>query len=219
MGDVTLRGGIGAESTAELDVKRSRFICRLERVGTEEQARQVIDSARKQHWNARHHCSAFILGSSTMPNQVRRSNDDGEPSGTAGRPMLDVMVGRGLMDCVAVVSRHFGGTLLGTGGLIRAYSDAVGMAVDAAVADDNLVARRLQLLFTLELEHSTAGRVESDLRQRGFTIVGTEYGRVALLTISTAESERAALSAAVADATAGGSQMDAAGSRWIDVER
>ena len=82
---------------------------RLVRVEDEETARDAVEYARKEHWNARHHCSAFVLGTSDLPGQVRRSNDDGEPSGTAGAPMLEALTGRGFVDCVAVVARYFGG--------------------------------------------------------------------------------------------------------------
>jgi hypothetical protein len=98
MPDLTLHGGVGSQVTAEIDVKRSRFLCRLVRVETEDAARAAIDAARSEHWAARHHCSAIVVGPNGSPDQVRRSNDDGEPSGTAGRPMLEALSGRGLVD-------------------------------------------------------------------------------------------------------------------------
>ena len=107
-------------------VLRSRFLAHVARAETEAAARAVIAEARAAHHDARHHCSAFVLGADAM---LRRSNDDGEPSGTAGRPMLDVLGGRGLSDVVVVVTRWFGGTLLGTGGLTRAYGDATAAAL------------------------------------------------------------------------------------------
>src|SRR5690606_19439535 len=149
MDELALRGGLGARVDAEIEVKRSRFLCRLVRVETEEAVRGVIDSARREHYGARHHCSAFVLGTASAPDQVRRSNDDGEPSGTAGRPMLEVLSGRGLIDTVAVVTRYFGGTMLGAGGLARAYSDAVSAAIDGAMKNRMLVRRERRELFTL----------------------------------------------------------------------
>ena len=113
---------IAGDATGEIEVSRSRFLCRLARVEDEVSARSVIEQARKQHWDARHHCSAFILGAD---HRLERSSDDGEPAGTGGAPMLEVLRGRDLSDVVAVVTRWFGGTLLGTGGLSRAYADAV----------------------------------------------------------------------------------------------
>ena len=216
MPDLTLRGGIGSRVDTEIDVKRSRFLCRLVRTETEDAARSVVDAARKEHFQARHHCSAFVLGPSIAPEQVRRSNDDGEPSGTAGRPMLEALSGRGLVDCVAVVTRYFGGTLLGAGGLVRAYSDAVLTALDEAQTLGLVVARERRELFTLTLSHADAGRIEAELRQRGVLILGTDYGRDAVLHIADDDTER--LTAIIAHVTAGGAEPESLGHEWIDVE-
>jgi uncharacterized YigZ family protein len=216
MPDLTVRGGVGSRVDAEIEVKRSRFLCRLVRVETEDAARDAIDQARKEHWNARHHCSAFVLGPSLDPAQVRRSNDDGEPSGTAGRPMLDALAGRGFVDCVAVVTRYFGGTLLGAGGLVRAYSDAVLTTIDEAQALGRVVARERRELFTLALSHTDAGRIEAELRQRGVLILGTDYGRDAVLRIADDDEER--LAAIVAGVTAGGASLTPVGHEWIDID-
>lgn len=215
--EFTLRGGPGSSAEAELEVKRSRFLCRVTRVETEDEARDAIESARKTHWDARHHCSAFVIGSATEPSQIRRSNDDGEPSGTAGRPILDVVHGRNLIDCVAVVSRYFGGTLLGTGGLIRAYSDAVALAVDDARNQNGLVTRERRELFRLALAHSDAGRVEAELRQHGVTVLGTEYGALAITTIAVAAADAAAVGERVAGITSGAGALETAGFEWVDV--
>ncbi len=217
MPDLTLHGGIGSRVDAEIEVKRSRFLCRLVRTETEDAARAAIDDARKTHWGARHHCSAFVLGSSGAPDQVRRSNDDGEPSGTAGRPMLEALSGRGFVDCVAVVTRYFGGTLLGAGGLVRAYSEAVLTAIDAAQSLGLVVERERRELFTLALPHADAGRIEAELRQRGVLILGTQYGLDAVLKIADDDATR--LAAIVARVTAGTAELEALGHEWVDVER
>jgi uncharacterized YigZ family protein len=217
MPDLTVLGGVGSLVAAEIDVKRSRFLCRLVRVETEDAARAAIDAARAEHWGARHHCSAFVIGPSGTPDQVRRSNDDGEPSGTAGRPMLEALSGRGLVDCVAVVSRYFGGTLLGAGGLVRAYSESVLTTIDQAQSRGLLVARERRELFRLALSHADAGRIEAELRQRGVLILGTRYGQEALLDIAGEDAER--LGAIVAQVTAGAVDMEALGHEWVDVER
>lgn len=215
MPDLTLRGGVGARVDTEIEIKRSRFLCRLVRVQSEAEARAVIDDARREEWNARHHCSAFVLGTASAPDQVRRSNDDGEPSGTAGRPMLEALSGRGFVDCVAVVSRYFGGVLLGAGGLVRAYSDAVLTTIDEAHAQGAVVARERRDLFTVALAHSDAGRVEAELRQRGVNVLKTEYGNRAVVTLS---GEEAVLRSLLAGITAGGALLEAAGHELIDVE-
>ncbi|CAN5451703.1 hypothetical protein BH10ACT10_BH10ACT10_10780 [soil metagenome] len=103
---------VARTATTETEVKRSRFLCRIERVADEDAARTVVERARKEHPDARHHCSAFVLG---PDGDLQRSSDDGEPSGTAGAPMLEVLRGHEVSDVVAVVNRWFGGTLLGAG--------------------------------------------------------------------------------------------------------
>ena len=216
MADLTLRGGVGSRVEAETEVKRSRFLCRLVRIDTEDAARAAIDSARKEHWSARHHCSAMVIGPSGTPDQVRRSNDDGEPSGTAGRPMLEALSGRGIVDALAVVTRYFGGTLLGAGGLVRAYSEAVLTTIDRAQSLGMFVERERRELFTLTLAHADAGRIEAELRQRGVLILGTDYGRSALLHISDDDAER--LTAIVAHVTAGSAHLQSVGREWVDVE-
>lgn len=217
--ELTLRGGLGAEAQAEVEVKRSRFVCRIVRVENEIHARDVIDKARKSHWGARHHCSALVLGSGSEPDQVRRANDDGEPSGTAGRPILDVLNGRSLIDCVAVVSRYFGGTLLGTGGLIRAYSDAVAATVEVAASSTGLVLRERRQLFHLSLPHADAGRIESELRQHGVVVLGTDYGAAAVMTVASAPAGEQELAALVAGVTAGQRMLQPAGIEWVDAEQ
>lgn len=215
MADLTLRGGAGACVDTEIEVRRSRFLCHLERVESEQAARAVIERARKEHWNARHHCSAFVLGAASAPDQVRRSNDDGEPSGTAGAPMLEALGGRGLIDVVAVVTRYFGGVLLGAGGLARAYSDAVLTAIDEAETAGRLVARERRQLFALALDHADAGRIEAELRQRGVITLGTDYGQRAVLRVT---GEPQQLGAIVAAATSGGGVLEPLGQEWVDVE-
>ncbi|MBQ7582572.1 MAG: YigZ family protein, partial [Lachnospiraceae bacterium] len=106
-------GGVG-----EITVKKSRFIATLKPVETEEEATAFINEVKKKYWDAKHNCSAFVVGEN---GQLNRCSDDGEPAGTAGRPMLEVLQGIAVTNVCCVVTRYFGGTLLGTGGLIRAY--------------------------------------------------------------------------------------------------
>lgn len=119
---------IAASGSMEIEVKKSRFICTVGRAATDAEARAFIASVKKQYWDANHNCSAYVVGERR---ETQRSSDDGEPSGTAGVPMLDVLLKRELTDTVAVVTRYFGGTKLGAGGLIRAYGQAVSQTVDA----------------------------------------------------------------------------------------
>src|SRR5690242_17539668 len=151
---------ISGHASAEIVVERSRFLCDVVRVEDEMSARGVIEQARRDHWDARHHCSAYILGPGRT---LERSNDDGEPPGTGGNPMLEVLRGRELSDVVAVVTRWFGGTLLGTGGLSRAYADAARAAIESAT----LVQRVEQELCEVTVDLAAAGRLEHELRSRG----------------------------------------------------
>lgn len=199
---------IGASAEAEIEVKRSRFRCRVERVGSEADARAVVDAARAEHWQARHHCSAFVLG---PDGALTRCSDDGEPAGTAGVPMLEVLTGRGLTEVVAVVTRWFGGTLLGVGGLARAYAEAVREALAAAPP----LRRRLLTLAELRLDHADAGRVESELRRREVPILDVGYGSAVTLRLGSSGDGRV-LAGIVAELTGGAGRLVPAGQAWVD---
>ncbi|RPF27752.1 IMPACT family protein [Georgenia muralis] len=157
----------GADVVVETEVRRSRFVAVLRRVDDEESARGLVSELRARHPGARHHCSAFVLD---VPgtNPVERSNDDGEPPGTAGMPMLEALRASGVRDVVAVVVRYFGGVKLGTGGLVRAYGDAVRAALAAAP----VVVVVSRELWQVVLPHAEAGRVEADLHDHD---VGVEH--------------------------------------------
>ncbi len=155
----------------ELEIKRSRFLTVLARTETQEEARTVIDEQKQLYPDARHHCSAYVIQSGHV-NALQRSSDDGEPAGTAGKPMLDVLVHAGLGDVTAVVTRYFGGTLLGTGGLVRAYAGSVQAAIDAAPL---VLVEPLALLRT-RIDLAEGGRVEAALRTSGWTVVDTQWG-------------------------------------------
>ncbi|SOC57240.1 IMPACT family protein [Ornithinimicrobium cerasi] len=153
---------------ASVEERRSVFEAWLRRADDEAGARAVVEEARATHHDAGHHCSAFVLGPSGA---TVRSNDDGEPAGTAGAPMLEALTSAGLTDVVAVVTRWFGGTLLGTGGLARAYADAVRTAVTQA----RVLTRVLVEETDVRVEHVLAGRLEHDLRARGLTLSDVRY--------------------------------------------
>lgn len=200
---------IARAGEVETEVKRSRFLCRLRRVGDEKQAREVVDEARREHWDARHHCSAFILGATA---RVQRSNDDGEPPGTAGAPMLEVLRGREVSDVVAVVSRYFGGTLLGAGGLVRAYSDAVRTTLDEVGA----LRRRRMRLVDVTAGHADAARLEHDLRARGVVVDEVTYAERATLRIAVPDDAVAELQETLARLTGGEVDSRFAGTVWAD---
>ena len=203
---VTIAGSVAAEAI----VKKSRFLALIERAESEDAARRVVASARSAHPGAGHHCSAFLIGDIAGA-RIERSSDDGEPTGTAGHPMLEVLAGRDLTNVVAVVSRYFGGTKLGTGGLARAYSGAVAQAL----TDARLVRRERRELVRVELSHADVGRIESELRTRGVEVVSIKYLARAAVTFSTVNPDL--LEGLLASSTAGEARPERLGSQYVDV--
>ena len=203
---------LASPASAELEVKRSRFVCDVAPVPSEEDARAFVESVRSATRDARHHCTAFVLG---PDGGTQRSNDDGEPSGTAGAPMLDVLRGQGLTDVVAVVTRWFGGTLLGTGGLIRAYGDAVSAAVDAATVV--AYARREGLVVTVG--SADGPRVENALRGHpGCAVTSTTWGATGLVLDVAVESGTGdSVRGLVGALTAGAGEVIGGPGSWVRV--
>lgn len=201
---------VAAEGWAEIEVDRSRFRCLLARADDEDTARAVLEDQRRTHWNARHHCSAFILG---PDGAVERANDDGEPSGTAGAPMLDVLRGAGLSDVVAVTTRWFGGVLLGTGGLARAYADSVRAALDQATLLERVLMEECEVTVDL----SAVGRLEHELRARGTQVLGVEYTDMATVRLAVPPRALSVTEETVEELTAGQAQLQRVGSEWVDV--
>ncbi|KUM38015.1 YigZ family protein [Arthrobacter sp. EpRS71] len=210
----------GPDFRHELEIRRSRFITVLRRSQNEETARSLVSDLRREFHDAGHHCSAFVIGPDRM---IQRSSDDGEPSGTAGIPMLEALIKRetlpkvaDLSDVSVVVVRYFGGILLGAGGLVRAYSESVSAALDLAP----LVHRRRLRLCAVEVPHADAGRLENDLRNAGYIMAETGYeARHAVLRIALPD-DAATISEAharLASLTAGHRELQPQGTEWVDV--
>ncbi|WP_077138235.1 IMPACT family protein [Flaviflexus massiliensis] len=170
----------------ELVISRSRFITELAPASDPDVARQLVADLRQEFPDARHHCSAWIVQVDGEQDR-EHSSDDGEPSGTAGMPMLDVLRGRGLTNVSAVVVRYFGGILLGTGGLVRAYGDSVSQTIDTATLWTLTEVARWSITSPMD----RAGRLESLLRGAGWD-VGTEWSSVVTMTVTTEEKDRLA---------------------------
>ena len=143
---------IKSDGQFEIVIKKSRFICTLKRIESEDEAKEIIQSIKKEHWKATHNCVAYVLGDTQ---QIQRSTDDGEPSGTAGIPMLEVLKVKELRNVLAVVTRYFGGTELGAGGLIRAYSSAVAETIQHV----GLVKGVLQQEVIVTIDYPLHGKV------------------------------------------------------------
>jgi uncharacterized YigZ family protein len=152
----------------EIVIEKSRFICHIQRAVSEEEAQAFIQSIKKQHWNATHNCSAYLIGEHDL---IQKANDDGEPSGTAGVPMLEVLKKRKLKDTVVVVTRYFGGIKLGAGGLIRAY----GKSVSEAINHVGMVERCLMRTMHTTIDYTWLGKVENELRASSFQLKDIHY--------------------------------------------
>ncbi|AXK33769.1 YigZ family protein [Streptomyces armeniacus] len=198
---------VASEGVHETEVSRSRFRCALAPAADEEEARAFLARVRAEHPTASHHCWAYVLGADGA---VQRASDDGEPGGTAGAPMLQMLVRRETRYVVAVVSRWFGGTKLGAGGLIRAYGGAVGLALDAV----GTVTRRRFRLATVTVGHDRAGRLENDLRATGRAVRDVSYGAEVTLSVGLPEADLDAFRGWLADATAGTARLELGGEAY-----
>lgn len=211
---------LAADVETEMVEKRSRFLTRLHRVETVEQADALLRTARSQHPDARHHCTALVLGETAEHAVMHRSNDDGEPAGTAGMPMLQSLLHAGVVDTFAIVIRYFGGVKLGAGGLVRAYTAGVEQAVTAAT-----LLRRTELrIARIEVPLGEVGMAENAVRiwtaAHGATVDPTRYGaRNALLTVLVAPEDLADLRADTARWSSGRHSVEDAGGRTADVPR
>ncbi len=180
--------------TGQIEEKKSRFIATIEPVSSEEEAAVFIAAIKKKHWDAKHNCSAFVIGDS---GEKTRCSDDGEPSGTAGRPMLDLLIKEHITNVCVVVTRYFGGTLLGTGGLVRAYSSAV----QAGLCNCTTVRKEQGFVTETVCDYNDHDRIKNMADKKGYRITATKYGEKVTLTVIAADPD--ALSEDISDATSG----------------
>lgn len=154
--------------TGEIVEKKSRFIATVRLTETEEEALAFIEAVRKKYWNATHNCYAYVIGERK---ELVRASDDGEPQGTAGHPMLDVLLGEDLYNVTVVVTRYFGGTLLGTGGLVRAYS----RAVQEGLARSRIIERQYGTVLEIRTDYNGIGKILYLIGQKGLLTLDSEY--------------------------------------------
>lgn len=187
--------------TGEIIEKKSRFITTVIPAEDEDTAITFIESLRKKYWNASHNCYAYVIGER---NELQRCSDDGEPQGTAGRPMLEVLLGEGVHNCCVVVTRYFGGTLLGTGGLVRAYQAATKAGLEGSV----IITKKHGIDLSITTDYTGLGKIQYILGQRGIKIVDSVYTDKVELEVLVPVEELQAVKTAITEGTNGQAIME-----------
>jgi uncharacterized YigZ family protein len=194
----------------EIVIERSRFIGYAQRVTSEEEAAAFIAMIKKKHWDATHNCSAFVIGEN---DQIQRSSDDGEPGGTAGKPILECIKKNGCKDTVVVVTRYFGGIKLGAGGLVRAYTAGTVTALKAA----GIVARLLHQEVIVSVDYHWWGKAENELRLKSHRVADTVYTDKVTVHVLIPHGEEEAFIAHMIDLTNGQAEIVRGRKEYIDV--
>ena len=196
-------GGMG-----EIEEKKSRFIAHVASVSTEEEAVAFIEAKKKQFWDARHNCYAYVLGEHA---QTMRFSDDGEPTGTAGRPILEVLVGSGIRNIIVVVTRYFGGTLLGTGGLVRAYTKAAQAGIETSVVRTMCCGFEMSIVT----DYNGIGKVQYLLGARGISTEDADYGEQVTVRVNIPYEDKDSVIKEITDATAGKAKITVSDIMWF----
>ncbi|MFD3659060.1 YigZ family protein [Streptomyces sp. NPDC058659] len=200
---------LAREGVHETEINRSRFLCALAPVADEGEAQDFVARIRKEHPSASHNCFAYVLGADAS---VQKASDDGEPGGTAGVPMLQMLLRREMRYVAAVVTRYYGGVKLGAGGLIRAYGGVVGEALDEL----GTVTRQRFRLATVTVDHQRAGKLENDLRATGRAVRDVRYAEAVTIEIGLPDADVPAFRAWLADTTAGTALLALGGEAYGD---
>ena len=200
---IVYRGGIG-----EIVEKKSRFIATVIPITSEEEALSFIEQKKKEYWDASHNCSAYTLG---MRHETARCSDDGEPQKTAGRPMLDVLLNEDVHNVCVVVTRYFGGTLLGTGGLVRAYQAATKAGLDASVITE----KRYGIPVSVVTDYNSIGKLQYIIAQMELFTQETVYTDTVTVTVLTTEASRGAFIKKVTEATSGKAEITEQDPVWF----
>lgn len=189
----------------EISEKKSRFIANTLPIQNEEEAIAFIELMKKKYWDAKHHCFAYVIGEH---NEIQRCSDDGEPNGTAGRPILDVLVGEGIHNSIIVVTRYFGGTLLGTGGLVRAYSGAA----KASLTESTIIIKKSGFILSVIIDYTGAGKIQYILGQRDLKILESAYTEQVNMKILVPQEEKESIISEITDGTNGRAVIEEVGS-------
>lgn len=190
--------------------KKSRFIAHVQATCTEEAAAAFIEAEKKRYWDARHHCYAYIIGEQ---GETVRYSDDGEPSGTAGRPILEVLTGSGIRNLTLVVTRYFGGTLLGTGGLVRAYS----AAVQEGLKNSRIITKCLGTRLGIGTDYNGIGKLQYLFGQKQIPMMDTEYTEKVRFVVLVPVSRVQEITKAVTEATSGQAVIEEEGTLYYAV--
>ncbi|MBQ8304838.1 MAG: YigZ family protein [Blautia sp.] len=197
-----------AGGEAEIVEKKSRFIATVCPAATEEEALALVEKMKKKYWDARHNCYAYTVGGNR---EFTRCSDDGEPSGTAGRPMLDVLLGEEVYNAAVVVTRYFGGVLLGTGGLVRAYSKAVQEGLRAST----VIEKTKGILLRVDTDYAGIGRIQYLAAERDVPILESEYTDKVVLKLLVEEDASGELIKAITRGTSGQAVMEKEKDLWF----
>jgi uncharacterized YigZ family protein len=199
---------IGPYGETEIVIQKSRFICRAKHVETEEEAARFVQEISKKHWDATHNCYAYLVTET-----VQKSSDDGEPAGTAGRPILEVIHAKHLLYTAIVVTRYFGGIKLGAGGLVRAYSQGAAAAIKAA----GIVRRMMHQQVIITFDYPFMGKMEHELRRTGFLLDTPVFTEVVRWPVWTPLGEESRLIEQVMDWTNGQAKTELGEKAYRDV--
>ncbi len=186
---------------SEIVEKKSRFIAHVIPINSEDEALEAIEALKKEYWDARHNCYAFVCGAN---NEVQRFSDDGEPQGTAGKPILEVLLNKNVHNTLILVTRYFGGTLLGTGGLIRAY----GQAAVEGLKDAEIMSVCEGVSFELLVDYESIGKIKYNMVQFGVGNAVEEYGEGVTLKIEMKKENFEKFKTSVVDATSGKAKFE-----------
>lgn len=189
--NIVYQGGQG-----EIVEKKSRFICNVLPINTEEEAIEFIEKTKKKYWDARHNCFAYVIGERQ---QIQRCSDDGEPSGTAGKPMLDILLGKKISNVVVVVTRYFGGTLLGTGGLVRAYQKSTQEGLEASVVFEKCYGNQV----SIQTDYNGIGKLQYIAATMELHTLDTEYTDKVIMKLLVPVEQQDELEQKVIEATSG----------------
>lgn len=188
-------------NVGEIIEKKSRFIATVRLVESEEEALAFIEEMRKKYWNATHNCFAYVIGEHR---EIVRCSDDGEPSGTAGKPMLDVLLGEELYNTAVVVTRYFGGTLLGTGGLVRAYSKAV----QEGLAQSQIIEKQYGIILEIGTDYQGLGKIQYIIGENKIPLLDSQYTDVVTLQVLLPMGEKERFVAELIEGTNGRVQIE-----------